>query len=104
MEALDLIQEGNHVIFDEHGEKKSIHIVSRTGYVAASIPGNGDMQSRFQAAVGLLLLQASVELPLQLLVSRPQLLLTGLLTCPQACQGWQDPHPGWATHRNALGL
>lgn len=31
MEASALIQEGDHVIFDEHGEKKSIHVITRIG-------------------------------------------------------------------------
>jgi hypothetical protein len=30
-EQLDIIQEGDHVIFDEHGEKKSIHAITRNG-------------------------------------------------------------------------
>jgi hypothetical protein len=30
-EQLDTIQEGDHVIFDEHGEKKSIHAITRNG-------------------------------------------------------------------------
>jgi hypothetical protein len=30
-EQLGTIQEGDHVIFDEHGEKKSIHAITRNG-------------------------------------------------------------------------